>query len=124
VLVSQESACVFTGTWAKKSSTKASGGGYREASIAGASAVFTFTGNEVALAARLGTNGGRAAIYADGSLVGTIDLYSATSKSRQIAIDVSFTTNGTHRLEVRALGTKNAKSTGTKVGVDAFVVLK
>jgi hypothetical protein len=124
VLVSQESACVFTGTWAKKSSTKASGKAYREASSAGASAVFTFIGDEVALAARRGPNAGRAAIYADGALVGTIDLYSATAKWRQITIDVSFLTNGSHRLEVRALGTKNAKSTGTKVGIDAFVVIK
>lgn len=124
ILVSQESSCVLSGTWAKKFSTKASGGAYLQASASGASAVFTFTGDEVAFAARLGTNAGRAAIYSDGALLGTIDLYSATTRWRQVAIDVSFAANGTHSLEIRALGTKNFKSTGTKIAVDALVVIK
>jgi hypothetical protein len=54
-----------------------------------------------------------------------VDLYSNLGSSRNVV----FAKKGLdptveHTLEVRALGTKNAASSGMRVDVDAFVVLR
>ena len=63
-------------------------------------------------------------MWLDGAKVATVDLYSRTVQSRRVV----FASNGldplgAHVLEVRVLGTKNGSSRGTRVDVDAFVVL-
>ena len=63
-------------------------------------------------------------VYLDGVKVSTVDLYSNPGEPREVV----FAKKGLdptieHTLEVRALGTKNAASSGMRVDVDAFVVL-
>jgi hypothetical protein len=124
-LQESSSSIAYTGTWATKSASKASGGKYRVAT-GNSSAFVNFTGSDIGLVMRLGPNCGKAAIYLDGvaTPVATIDLYSASVGWRRVVQSISLPTSGPHRLEVRALGTKSAKSTGTQVGLDAVVILK
>jgi hypothetical protein len=69
-----------------------------------------------------GTNRGRAAVYLDGVLVKTLDLYTSTDVFRQIAFSASFDSSTAHTIEVRVLSTKNAASSGKRVDLDAVVV--
>ena len=107
--------------------TSASGGSLRHASAADASASLASFSNalNVAWVAPKGPDRGKAEVWLDGALASTADLYTATLQPRKSA----FAKNGldpavAHALEVRVLGTKNASSSGTRVDVDAFVVLE
>jgi hypothetical protein len=91
--------------------------------VGGESASFAFTGSEVAWIAPKGPDGGKAQVYVDGVLVKTVDLYNSSDKPR-LAVFAQAVAAGSHTVEVRALGTKNSSSTGTRVDVDAFFVLR
>ena len=70
------------------------------------------------------SNRGKAEVYLDGVKVATVDLYASSGQSRKVVFRRGgLDPSTTHTLEVRALGTKNAASSGTRVDVDAFVVL-
>ena len=113
-----------SGVWTQQSSASAYGGAIKYAAASGARSKLTFTGGDVAWVATKGPNRGMAEVWLDGAKVATVDLYSATAQARRVV----FASNGlstvdTYMLEVRVLGTKNASSSGTRVDVDAFVVL-
>ena len=59
--------------------------------------------------------------YVDGKLVKTVDLYAKSTKWGTVAT-VTGLTDAAHTVLVEALGTKNAKSTGTAVVVDGLSV--
>jgi len=66
-----------------------------------------------------------AEVYLDGVKVSTVDLYSNPGEPRKVVFakkDLDPTVE--HTLEVRALGTKNSASSGKRVDLDAFVVLR
>ena len=72
-----------------------------------------------------GSNRNQADAYLDGTKLTTVDLYSASGKSRKVV----FSTAGldpsvTLTVEVRVLGTKNAASEGMSVDVEVFIVLR
>jgi hypothetical protein len=90
----------------------------------GAKAKFSFTGTSVTWASPIGTHKGKAEVWIDGVKVATVDLYASTSQVRKVIFTRSWSTVGSHTLEVRATGTKNASSGGKRVDVDAFVVLR
>ncbi len=70
-------------------------------------------------------NRGQADVYLDGTKVATVDLYSASGRSRTVVFSkAGLDPSVTHTLEVRALGTKNAASKAKRVDVDAFIVLR
>lgn len=66
-------------------------------------------------------NRGKAGVYVDGMKEATVDLYSAANGPRQVVFRKAFAASGSHTVEVRVLGTKNASATGTRVDIDAFV---
>jgi hypothetical protein len=117
-------AIAYSGTWALQSAPTASGGYVKHASASGARAKFSFAGKHVAWVASTGSNRGKAEVWVDGVKVKTVDLYSATAQPRKMVFTKAWSTSANHTLEVRALGTKNAASTGTRVDVDAFVALR
>jgi hypothetical protein len=78
----------------------------------------------VAWVASTGANRGKAEVWIDGSKVATVDLYAATAQPRKMVFTKSWSTSASHTLEVRVLGTKNTSSSGKRVDVDAFVVLR
>jgi hypothetical protein len=126
ILTFQESSTsiAYLATWTTAAVTGAYGGSQRTASAAGAKATLTFTGKYVSWVAPKGTDRGIAEVWLDGVKVATVDLYAATAVVRREVFTKAVSATATHKLEVRVLGTKNASSTGTKVDVDAFVVLQ
>jgi hypothetical protein len=83
---------------------------------AGAKARTTITGRGVALVAPLGTTRGSAKVYVDGVYRGTISFRSTVNRSRSIVWSMSFSSVGTHSVEIRLNG-------NGRVDVDAFVIL-
>jgi hypothetical protein len=126
-LQESDGAIVYNGVWNAESLSGALGGGVRYASASGDSAKLTFDGGlNVGWVAPKGADRGIAEVWVDGvRYTSTRDLYSSTAQQRKM-IHAKNSLNATqqHTLEVRLLGTKNAKSSGTRVDVDAFVVLR
>ncbi len=115
----------YAGTWTQQSLSGSYGGAVKYATVNGATATLSFTGRNVAWVAPKSNARGKAEVYLDGMKVATVDLYSSTALSRKVL----YSANGlnpsvSHTLEIKVLGTKNASSTGTRVDVDAFVVLR
>jgi alpha-tubulin suppressor-like RCC1 family protein len=110
----------YTGTWSTSTSTGYSGGTARAASAAGASATYTFTGSSIALVTTTGPTRGAAKIYVDGTLITTLDTYSATAAAQVQTWARSWTTAGTHTLKVVIVGTVGRP----RFDLDALAVLE
>jgi hypothetical protein len=116
-----DQAVSYTGTWLHGTDTRATGGTYAEAQLAGAVATLSFTGTEVRWLGYFNNNNGIARVSVDGTVVGEVDTYSASP-----ALGVMFTAVGlsrrAHTLTIEVTGTKNQASTDTWVIIDAFDV--
>jgi hypothetical protein len=110
----------YRGTWLVGRSSSYAGGTTRYARAAGKRASLTFTGREVAFAAPVGPSRGRADIYINGSRVGSVNLYSSTSKSSRVLGSWSWSTSATRTISVRVVGTKGHP----RVDIDRFVVVR
>ncbi len=112
----------WTGLWKTSKNSGYYGGSQKWSSTAGSLVKATFTGSSVSWVASRGPSNGKAAVYVDGKLAKTVDLY-ATKTSRKVKV---FTASGlgagTHTIEVKTLGKKNSKSKGSAVGVDSLLV--
>jgi hypothetical protein len=117
------SAISYTGSWTLQNLDTAYGGATQYATTNGDSAQFTFTGTNIAWVAPKGPDRGKAEVWIDGAKVSTVDLYSSTEQPRKVVFTRGWAESGAHTIEVRALGTKTSASSGTRVDVDAFVVL-
>jgi hypothetical protein len=126
VRVAQETnaAIQYAGSWRRTYMSSAYGRYVKHAAARGARARFAFSGDEAALVTTKGPNRGRVAVYVDGVLVKTIDLYAPALQPRRIVFARGFASAGAHKLEMRVLGSRNRRSTGTRVDVDAFVALQ
>ncbi len=109
--------------WTKTTSGSPYGGTLRYASAARRTATTTFTGTGVAWVSTLGRNRGRAEVWLDGKRVATIDLYRATTLARQVVWSSSALTLRSHTVVVKVLGTHRSAATGSRVDLDAFIVL-
>jgi large repetitive protein len=114
----------YTGSWTQQALNGAYGGGVKYAEASGAKASLTFTGRGVAWVAPKDMDRGRAEVWVDGVKVKLIDLYVSSSQPRKMVYTQDWASVDAHTVEVRVLGTKNASSSGTRVDVDAFVVLR
>jgi hypothetical protein len=121
----------FNGTWTTDVTLpRAYGGSVRFATTSKDKAqlpnkvTFTTQGS-LAWVAVMGPALGKASVSIDGGAPITVDLYAPT---RQLAM-ITFAANNLaagrqHSIVVQVLGTKNPASAGTRVDVDAFVLLK
>lgn len=105
--------------WSSKKNAAASGGTYRVSKDKASRARFTFNGTKIEWLTAKGPAYGKAAVYIDGLVRGTYDLYAPAARW-QVAVRFTDLSAGQHTIEIRVLGTKNAKSTGSAVVVDAF----
>jgi hypothetical protein len=110
----------YSGSWPRQLSTTYFGGAARYARIRSAAATLTFTGNQVAWLSRRGPTSGRARVYLDGRLVTTINLYSPTTRIKQVVFSRTYTTVRTHRIKIVVVGTAGHP----RVTVDGFFVLR
>jgi hypothetical protein len=115
----------YAGSWTQQALSSAYGGGVKYSSAKGSAAQFTFTGQNVAWVSTKGPNRGKATVSVDGVVVQTIDLYSSTTQTRKMVFSQSnLDPSVSHTITVQVLGTKRSASSGTRVEVDAFVVLR
>ena len=110
--------------WKRQALRSAYGGSLKYASRRGAAVRFTFTGKRIAWIAPRAYNRGKAVVWLDGRRVAIVDLYSASAKARLMVFTKAVPPSRSHTLVVRALGTKAPASRGTRVDVDAFLVLR
>ncbi len=113
----------YNGAWAREESSGAYGGYLKHATSGGDAARITFKGRRVAWVAAKGPDRGQAEVWLDGQKAASLDLYSSTPQPRKAVFTGGWDSPGSHTLEVRTLGTKGSSSGGTRVDVDAFVVL-
>jgi len=112
----------LTGTWFPNSGGFNSGGSAVLATNQGSQATFTFTGTGVNWIGYRDQWSGIAQVYLDGALKGTIDTYSANALAQTVVYSVSGLSNASHNLTIVVTGTRDAKSGGAWVWVDAFDV--
>jgi hypothetical protein len=127
VEVVQESdvAVSYSGTWNTETLSSASGGSLKHASASGALAKLTF-GDVLNFGwvAHKGANRGQAEAWVDGAKQKSIDLYNSSTQARRVVFaHKGLDPSVVHTLEVKVLGAKSAASSGTRVDVDAFVIL-
>lgn len=101
-------------------------GSVKYAGTKGATASFTFTGGrQVAWVAPKGANRGYAYIYLDGTKVATINLYASSAQYRKVVfLKAGLNPSVPHTLKVYVTGTKQTASTGSRVDIDGFVVIR
>jgi hypothetical protein len=110
----------FTAFWRTGPSSIASGGHYALADLQGAAVSFAFHGTSVAWYSILGPSDGRAAVYLDGALKATVDLYRPSAAVGRFTL--YRLSDAVHTLRIVVLGTRSAASHGTYVTVDRFAV--
>jgi len=120
--VVQDSSTTLTGTgaWTRYGNALMSGGTTRYAKAAGASITLTFTGRGVAVVMPYGPTRGKAQVWLDGRLAGTVDTYRGTLAVRRIVFSRSWTASATHVVKVVVLGTSGR----SRVDLDAFLVIR
>jgi Abnormal spindle-like microcephaly-assoc'd, ASPM-SPD-2-Hydin len=121
-------ASAFKGTWKTAALAGAYGGTVHWSSNATStvtnSVTFNVTGN-VAIASTMGPDRGQFSVAVDGKTVASpVDLYSATVKPATVPVAVDGVAAGSHTVTITVLKTKNALSKGTRVDLDAYVILK
>src|SRR5262249_2629013 len=109
----------YSGTWRTAIGSTLSGGSTRGASTKGASATYTFSGNSIGWVATRSTSRGNAYVYVDGVSAGIVSLYSTSYHARTIVFARSWSTVGTHTIQIIVAGTTHHPY----VDVDAFVRL-
>jgi hypothetical protein len=110
----------YAGAWASSSSALFWGGSARQATTAGSSATFTFTGRSVGLVSLRGPDRGAATIYVDGTKVATIDMYARTKHGRQVVWSMDWSTSAARTITVRVAGTTGRP----RVEIDGFVTVR
>jgi hypothetical protein len=109
------------GSWLGKVETGPLSGAYRISTVKNATASLSLAGTQFSLITARGPSYGKVAIYVDGVLKKTVDLYRATQQW-QYAVTINGLTSGNHNVIIKVLGTKHPLSTGTGVVCDGFQV--
>ncbi len=81
-----------------------------------------FKGTDVIVYATKTPSSGKAAVYVDGALKATIDLYAAATTYKAKVFDSATLANGVHTLTIKATGSKAAASSNTDVTLDQVVI--
>ncbi len=112
---------VVAQTWQRTDNANASNGYYSIADLGSQTASLTFRGTAVTLHTAVGPRFGEVALFVDGELAKTVDLYApAVAFGEQVT--VSGLSDARHTLELRVLGSSAAASAGTGVVVDRISV--
>ncbi len=82
----------------------------------------TFDGTHLAWIATRGSSYGTAEITMDERMLGTVDLYSATTDWQQKVWGSGTLSPGLHTVTIARTGQNNPAADGTDINVDAFVV--
>ncbi len=114
---------IYSSGWTTYRSSKLSGGSYRYASRSGKNCRVAFKGTGFRWYAPKYPSGGRADVYLDGVRKARVSLYrSSIAYNQPIWTATGVSADTTHTVLIKVLGTKDAASRGTNVGIDAFEV--
>jgi hypothetical protein len=116
----RSTAITYRNTWSRMTSSPATDRSITSSSRAGASARYQFTGRGIAVIAPTSATRGRVTVLIDGVSAGTIDLRSSSTLHRRIVFTRTFSTSGTHTIELRVQGTSGRPL----VSIDGFVVVR
>ena len=114
-------AITYTGTFKRSNVSGASGGHVRQTGVGGRVATLTFSGANVGFVSTLGPARGIVAVWLDGVLQTTLDLYAPMLKTKRVVWSTA-TGAGVHTLQIRVTGTRNGASTSSRADVDAFLL--
>lgn len=117
-------AIAYTGSWSGNQQAVHSGSGARLAMDQGSSASFVFSRTGAAWVGYRDEWSGIATIRVDGVLKGTVDAYASPQQARTVLYTISKLKKGTHTLTIEVTGTRNPRSAGSWIWVDAFTVTK
>jgi stage II sporulation protein D len=125
VVVRQDGASgvIQKGSWKTGTNSGFYGGSVRHSKAAGASQSWKANVSSFAVVSTLGPNRGRAEVWVDGVRVAKVDLYASSVQRRRVVYAVDFGSAAQHTIELRVAGTKNSKSSGTRVDFDAFLAI-
>ena len=110
----------YSASWKKDSSSSATTDTLMSTTSNGAIARYTFTGKGIAVVLPRSSSRASVEIRIDGVSVGKFSLYASSLKARQVAFSRSWSTSGTHTVEVRSV----TSSSRRLVSLDAFVVTR
>ena len=113
----------YTGLWESTTSTSASGETFRYIDKAGGKASVTFNGTYLAWIAKKSNQYGIARVTVDGEDKGTVDLYSASATFGASVWNTGTLDSGEHTVTIEWTGDKNASSTASNIGLDAFDII-
>ena len=113
-------AMAWVGAWSSASYPRYAGGTVRYATSAGASATLSFTGKAISWIGPVGPTRGRARVFVDGKLTGTIDLHAAHFGARRTLFETSWATAGAHTLRIQVV----AAAGRPVVAIDEFLVVR
>jgi len=114
------SAITWTSGWTTTAVAGAVGGRAHETVRLGAAARLAFTGRAVAWVAHRGPDAGFAQVWVDGVLASTVSLTSATDQTSRVVWRRTWTTSGSHVVQIRVLGTTGRP----RSELDALVLLR
>ena len=114
----------YTGIWYSNVHAMHSGGNAVLAVGAGSTASLSFNGTGIAWVAYRDEWSGLARVILDGELKSTIDTYLLPGQARTAPYTVEGLPQGTHSLTIEVTGTRNQRSGGAWVWLDAFDVLQ
>lgn len=114
----------YSGTWRDREVVGAWGAGVHSTSgRSRGSASLVFEGSAAAIVSSMGPARGRARIFLDGVRVGMVDLYAPAPSGPAVVFSVPVAEGRAHVLEVRVLGTRHPDAGGSRVDIDAFLVM-
>jgi hypothetical protein len=100
----------------------ASGGYVRKTGANGRLCSLTFTGSSIAFVSTTARDRGIAEIRVDGGAWESIDLFSAAARTKKV-VWTATVEQGVHTVEISVTGGRNPGATGSRVDVDAFLVV-
>lgn len=107
--------------WLPMAASGASGGRYARSNTVGDAVSFTFFGAGVDWFTATGPEEGKVNLYIDGKFVRTHDNFSV-AKRYGVVRKIGGLPEGLHTMKIVVAGTRNARSTGTFVSVDRWVL--
>jgi hypothetical protein len=118
ILDNRSAAIRWSGGWREARHRAYAGGSVHYATRAGSSAVVQFTGRSVRIVGPTGPTRGKVQVLIDGRLVRTVDLRASRFHPRVTIYSASWSQAGSHRLQLRVLGTAGRPF----VAVDRIVI--
>jgi hypothetical protein len=112
----------FSGTWSNFNGSSYYGGYSKGGSSATAYVTFTFRGTGITWIGARSVGRGKAKVYIDGALMGTVDQFAGMTVYQAMVWRKTGMTLGTHTIKIMPTATHNPASSSNNIDVDAFAV--